>query len=45
MFDVTKLKAFADKLNFAKMIISLFGVVVNGIEIEKYVGYHHFSEL
>ena len=42
-FDVTKLKAFADdKLNVAKMLISLFDSVENTVRKGENAGYQHF---
>ena len=43
MLDVTKLKAFVDdKLNIAKMTISLFDIVENNVGKGENVGYQHF---
>ena len=42
VLDMTKLKAFADeKLNFAKMTISLCNSVGNTVGEEENAGYHH----
>ena len=42
ILDQSKLKAFADdKLNIAKIIISLFEGVENTVEKEENAGYHH----
>ena len=40
--DVTKLKAFADKLSVAKMIISLFDRVANAVGKGENAGNQHF---
>ena len=43
ILDVTKLKTFSDdKLNVAKMTISLFDRVENTVEKGENVGYQHF---
>ena len=42
ILDVTKLKAFADKLNVASLMISLLDRVENTVEKGENAGYQHF---